>query len=137
MEISRIPHEGGQSYYLAKPNCKEAPAKGGRRHSLHHTSTGSVFARVGPHPEEIGVGHPTFPAREKQGVPSKTDDATIWQSQIARKHPPRGGRATPCTKKEKSKSFGSPRSATNSYSILGVKTNSRFRILWEENFLIL
>jgi len=28
-------------------------------------------------------------------------------------------------------------SATNSYSILGVKTNSRFRILGEENFLIL
>ena len=28
-------------------------------------------------------------------------------------------------------------SATNLYSILGVKTNSRFRILGEENFLIL
>ena|SRR3989344_5880514 len=33
--------------------------------------------------------------------------------------------------------FASLRSATNSYSILGVKTNSRFRILGEENFLIL
>ncbi|KKT06481.1 MAG: hypothetical protein UV85_C0018G0003 [Candidatus Nomurabacteria bacterium GW2011_GWB1_43_19] len=30
--------------------------------------------------------------------------------------------------------FASLRSATNSYSILGVKTNSRFRILGEENF---
>ena len=41
------------------------------------------------------------------------------------------------TRKEKSKSFGSPRlaslrSATNSYSILGVKTNSRFRKIWFE-----
>ena len=34
------------------------------------------------------------------------------------------------TRKEKSKSFGS-------YSILGLKTNSRFRILGEENFLII
>ena len=33
--------------------------------------------------------------------------------------------------------FASLCSATNSYSILGVKTNSRFRILGEENFLIL
>ena len=33
--------------------------------------------------------------------------------------------------------FASLRSATNLYSILGVKTNSRFRILGEENFLIL
>src|SRR3989338_1820606 len=33
--------------------------------------------------------------------------------------------------------FASLRSATNWYSILGVKTNSRFRILGEENFLIL
>src|SRR3989344_1228432 len=33
--------------------------------------------------------------------------------------------------------FASLRSATNSYSILGVKTNSRFRILGEENFLII
>src|SRR3989344_2296045 len=33
--------------------------------------------------------------------------------------------------------FASLRSATNSYSILGVKTNWRFRILGEENFLIL
>gem|GEM_PF-4361524 len=46
------------------------------------------------------------------------------------------------TRQEKSKSFGSPRlaslrSATNLYSILGVKTNSRFRILGEENFLIM
>ena len=32
--------------------------------------------------------------------------------------------------------FASLRSATNLYSILGVKTNSRFRILGEENFLI-
>ena len=30
--------------------------------------------------------------------------------------------------------FASLRSATNSYSILGVKTNWRFRILGEENF---
>ena len=33
--------------------------------------------------------------------------------------------------------LASLRSAANSYSILGVKTNSRFRILGEENFLIL
>ena len=33
--------------------------------------------------------------------------------------------------------FASLRSATNSYSILGVKTNSRFRILGEENFFII
>ena len=33
--------------------------------------------------------------------------------------------------------FASLRSATNLYSILGVKTNWRFRILGEENFLIL
>jgi len=33
--------------------------------------------------------------------------------------------------------FAPLRSATNLYSILGVKTNSRFRILGEENFLIL
>jgi hypothetical protein len=33
--------------------------------------------------------------------------------------------------------FASLRSATNSYSILGAKTNWRFRILGEENFLIL
>ncbi|MEX2028924.1 MAG: hypothetical protein WD963_00365 [Candidatus Paceibacterota bacterium] len=33
--------------------------------------------------------------------------------------------------------FASQRFATNWYSILGVKTNSRFRILGEENFLIL
>ena len=33
--------------------------------------------------------------------------------------------------------FVSLRSATNWYSILGVKTNWRFRILGEENFLIL
>ncbi len=33
--------------------------------------------------------------------------------------------------------FASPRSATNLYSILGVKMNWRFRILGEENFLIL
>jgi len=33
--------------------------------------------------------------------------------------------------------FASLRSATNSYSILGVKTNWRFRIFGEENFLIL
>ena len=33
--------------------------------------------------------------------------------------------------------FASLRSATNLYSILGVKTNSQFRILGEENFLIL
>ncbi|MBU2036908.1 hypothetical protein KJ866_01730 [Patescibacteria group bacterium] len=33
--------------------------------------------------------------------------------------------------------FASLRSATNLYSILGVKTNSRFRISGEENFLIL
>ena len=33
--------------------------------------------------------------------------------------------------------FASLRSATSLYSILGVKTNSRFRILGEENFLIL
>ena len=33
--------------------------------------------------------------------------------------------------------FASLRSATNLYSILGVKTNSRFRILGEENFLII
>ena len=33
--------------------------------------------------------------------------------------------------------FASLRSAANLYSILGVKTNSRFRILGEENFLIL
>src|SRR3989344_194387 len=32
--------------------------------------------------------------------------------------------------------FASLRSATNSYSILGVKMNWRFRILGEENFLI-
>ena len=41
------------------------------------------------------------------------------------------------TRKEKSKSFGSPRFATNLYSILGVKTNSRFRILGEEKFFIM
>src|SRR3990167_645880 len=33
--------------------------------------------------------------------------------------------------------FASLRSATNLYSILGVKTNWRFRILGEENFLII
>jgi len=33
--------------------------------------------------------------------------------------------------------FASLHSATNLYSILGVKTNSRFRILGEENFLII
>ena len=42
--------------------------------------------------------------------------------------------------KGKVKEFWEPaslRSATNWYSILGVKTNSRFRILGEEIFLIL
>src|SRR3972149_380953 len=33
--------------------------------------------------------------------------------------------------------FASLRSATNLYSILGVKTNWRFRIFWEENFFIM